>query len=92
MEGPSDLPDVTSSWTHNGTVILRLKTGNYSIIIKPSITGSEVIEWDGIIPAATLNELSDNSRMKVEIVYSGPNTEIGTFLLDKISIKENYTN
>ena len=91
------LPDTSANWTHSGTIILRLDTGSYKVIIKNSthpnaIGGAPTIEWDGTIPPATLNELRDKSRMKIEMVYSGPNTENGQFSLDKITIKENWKN
>lgn len=95
LQGPTNLPDTTASWTHTGTIILRLNTGTYTVIIKhsmPSSVDPPFIEWKDTIPAATLQELRDKSRMKVEMVYSGPNTEQGQFLLDKITIKENWKN
>lgn len=94
LENPGPLPpDNSGSWTHTGTIILRLNTGSYTVIIKhskPSSVDPSFIEWKGTLPTATLNELRDNPRMIIKMYYPGPITASGHFFLDKITIKENW--
>ena len=88
LNGPSPFPDTTASWTHVGTIILRLDQGTYTVIIKNSVPNAPSIDWSGSIPAATLDELRNKPRMEIKMAYStGTNAQ---YHLNKITIKENY--